>query len=577
MKFEIPIPKRWRAPLFLGLLSGWYFGATLPYLGDYPLLDWPQMGIVAPAHKLANEGVYGNDLFAGYHRSELRNYEYMPAYPLLVALSFKLFGLGVLQARLVSVLCGWLALMLTFQLGRMLFGVRVGLLAATLLATLRLGLVPGTSGVALIDFARVVRYDILVPVFVLASCCCFVWAVRNSEGGMSPGRASAGDTPARHTAASYASAGFVFAGGLAGLATLAHIYGAFLGVLLIAALWWHRGWRVVRTLAPYLITCGFGLALLPWIAYLLQDPEAYVGQMSRHQGRFGLLDLSFYWHNLQREVWRYAAWSGGSLEAAFLRPRIGIWLVLLLMPASSFVLWQRIQGKSQIRTLDVTWQFADRFLLLAFPVLELCLALVVALKRYYYTILVWPFIALQLAFLADWLCRRAGWRGRAARIALPAVLALVVFESSVGLASMRQIASGTTRYMELSEAISTALPPGQRGLISQPFWLGLTRHGHRDLRSINLLFLDPPTTSVADSMARLAPDWVVIEGYYFERDATDPRASPGNVGVRQRFLEFGSYLVAHCSRTEVQHPSPDYGTIEVYDCRSATGELAPVL
>ena len=102
------------------LLGVWYLVATLPYLADYPTVDWGQMGIAAPAYKLASHGVYGHDLFAGYYHSELRNYAYMPLYPVLVALSFKVLGLGVWQARLVSVLCGLGVVLLTAKLGRVL-------------------------------------------------------------------------------------------------------------------------------------------------------------------------------------------------------------------------------------------------------------------------------------------------------------------------------------------------------------------------------------------------------------------------------------------------------------------------
>src|SRR5215208_5379311 len=104
--------------IVLAALIGWYGLATLPYLGDFPLLEWAQMGIAAPAYKLAMQGIYGNDLFAGFYRTEAYNYEYMPLYPLLVALSFKILGLGVWQARLVSVLCGLATILLTFWLGR---------------------------------------------------------------------------------------------------------------------------------------------------------------------------------------------------------------------------------------------------------------------------------------------------------------------------------------------------------------------------------------------------------------------------------------------------------------------------
>ena len=92
--------------LLLGAIILLFLTATVPRLGDFPTLDFPQMGIVAPAYKLSQEGVYGNDLFTGFHRTELRNYEYMPVYPLLVAGTFKMLGPSVFHARLVSVVGG---------------------------------------------------------------------------------------------------------------------------------------------------------------------------------------------------------------------------------------------------------------------------------------------------------------------------------------------------------------------------------------------------------------------------------------------------------------------------------------
>lgn len=537
--------------LALVLLSAGYLVAVLPYLGDFPVLDWPQMGIIAPAHKLADEGVYGNDLFAGYHRSEERNYEYMPAYPLLVALSFELFGLGVWQARLVSVLCGWLTLLLIFQLGRQLYGTAAGLIAATLWVTLRPGRIPETSGIMGVDFARVVRYDVLVPVFVLAASCCFLWAMRQpADAGRASDRAS--------------TVRFFAAGLLAGLATLAHVYGAFILAVLAAVLLWHRGWGSWRAWPPYALLAGWGAALLPWVLYVLRDVPAYAGQMSRHHGRFGIFDLAFYRSNLEREIWRFAAWSGGSVEAAFLRPRAALWLLLVLVPVSSVVLWRRA------RRADGS--LADRFLLLALPILELCLALLIALKRYYYAILVLPFMVLQLAFLADrwrrWAEHRGGRTALVGRVALAAVLGLVASEAGWGVARVHVTARQTTPYLQLTEAIASSIPTGSRLLISQPYWLGLKRRGHHELRSLNLVFLAPPSRPLAAVMRELAPDFVVLESYYLERDPTNPRASPGNAPVRRVFLALGAYLEERCSVT-AGHDSESYGLVEVYDCRRA--------
>ena len=74
------VRSRW-VSLAFAILVCWYGLATLPYLADFPILDWAQNGIAAPAYKLATTGVYGNDLFTGFYHTETYNYEYMPLYP----------------------------------------------------------------------------------------------------------------------------------------------------------------------------------------------------------------------------------------------------------------------------------------------------------------------------------------------------------------------------------------------------------------------------------------------------------------------------------------------------------------
>ncbi len=540
-----PDAGRRRVIVCLMLLSAWYLAATLPYLTDYPLLDWPQMGIAAPAWKLANEGVYGNDLFAGYFGTELRNYEYMPAYPWLVAVAFEVLGLGVFPARLVSVACGWLTLLLTFHLGRRLYGPAVGLLAAALLAALRLGLLPAASGIPLVDFGRVIRYDILVPVGVLAASLCFLRAA----GEEAP--------PARARGAA-----FLAAGALAGVATLAHVYGAFILGVFAAVLGWHRGWRALREPPLYLLAAGWLLALLPWILYVFQDLEAYRGQMSRHAGRFELLDPGFYWQNLLREPWRYAPWLKGGLPATLLRPRLGIWWLLLGVPAGMAVLWRRARrsGERAQKALP------DRFLLLALPVLGLCLGLLISLKRHAYTVLVLPFLALVVAVWIVEVWCRAGGRKRW-RQALVLLGVLTVVEGGVAVARTLRAAGQASPYLELCRKIAEKVPAGSRLLISQPYWLGLEEQGDFELRSINLVFVRAASTSVDQALAELAPDAVVIEQYFLAGRSADPRGPPADSEAKRTFLEIRAYLERSCSEQVEEIPDPDYGTVEVYRCR----------
>ena len=478
-------------------------------------------------------------LFAGFHRSELRNYEYMPAYPLLVAASFRFLGLGVVEARLVSVACGWLTVLLTYQLGRRLYGAAVGLTAAALLCTLRLGLLPHTSGIPLLDFSRLIRYDLLVPVGVLGAAICFVWAASRDAAEARGSRLA-----------------FVLAGALAGLATMAHLYGAFILVVCAVTLLWQRRLRLFREPPLYLLAAGWLLAVSPWIAYVFQDVDAYVGQMSRHVGRFDLLALGALTRNLTEEPWRYAPWLRGGFPDTFLLPRAGIWLLILGVPAGMTYLARRTRRGGTV---------GDRFLLVSVPVLALCLGLLVTLKRHIYTLLLLPFLMLMvaLAIVSAW---RSARERRAWQAGLLVVGGLIILEGGMGVAGALTAARRASPYLQLCAEIAAPLPAGARLLISQPYWLGLEALGDFELRSVNLVFQYQESMTVAEAMARLEPDYVVIERFFLQPQPGDPRGPPVGSEAAQVFLRLGAYLKRACPDIR-SHDDPVYGTVEVYRCR----------
>src|SRR5215472_9991698 len=73
------------------------------------------------AYKLMTTGVFGSDMFAGFYDMDQRYYGFMPLHPLLVAVDFKLLGVGLAQARVETVLLTASSLLLTFCLGVRLF------------------------------------------------------------------------------------------------------------------------------------------------------------------------------------------------------------------------------------------------------------------------------------------------------------------------------------------------------------------------------------------------------------------------------------------------------------------------
>jgi len=530
----------------LAFVAAAYLLVTIPYLGRFPVVDWAEMGIAAPAWQLASEGVYGNELFTGFHRTAELNYEYMPAYPLLVALFFEVGGLGLIQGRLASVLCGLAVVFLTFELGRRIDGVAMGTIAALVLCLLHIAPPTQVSGIPLVKHARVIRYDIMVPVFVLASSIVFLRALRRSTPSsldvFDASRCRGNGTRRR----------YFWTGILAGLATLAHLYGTFILAVFLIILVREQGLRCTLSSAARWIFGGWVLALTPWFAYVALDPAAFMGQMSRHEGRFHLLDPAFYWNNFIQEYHRYGEWIGGFPEA-LLQPRIGIW-ILAVGVSLGFLFLLRETSRRNDPGL--------RLLLVALPTLSIMLAVLLNFKREVYLLLTLPFMALYVSwtFLAAWRASRC--RGTAVRLGLGVLACIAAFESAIGLSQTVEAGRETTPYQEITEQIDEPIPENSLLLISQPYWLGLAHH---QTRSLNLLFVDDARTPMEAMMERLNPDFVVVEAYFLDPQSSDPRASTAPQHIA-RWLELRAFLDGSCQLVRAIENS-FYGRVEVHDCR----------
>lgn len=517
-----------------------FVGAALPWLASFPLVGQDEPWIAAPAAKLATEGVYGDDLFAGYYAMEQRTYNFPPLFPLSEALAFRLLGVGVWQARLVAVLYGAAAIVLTYLLGQQLAGQAVGALAAWLLVGLRLAAEPQASGVPLLDLARIARYDIAVPPLVLAALLCFGWAERAEP--RRPGR-------------------YLLCGALAGLAALGHVYGASVLVLIGLALLWRAGWRLFREPAPWLIAVGCGLALLPWALYLARDPASYAGQMLPEQTRFQLWDARFYLASLLAEPARYRRlWHHGAGWALW--PRLGIWLAAAGLPLASALLLRRARGGDRAARLPV----------LALPVLALLLALLVNLKFYNYLVLLLPFVALQLAWLGVWLWRAAGARpawGGAARLVLAGTLALALAEGVGGVAQSLRSAAAASDYEVYSARVAAALRPGARVLALHPLWFGLYPRGY-SYRSVVLVtylaqasFYPAGAQPASQVLARIAPEYVLVDRALAAELRLDRPAAALEDALWRSFRE---YLDRRCATPPLRIDDRDYGELVILRC-----------
>jgi 4-amino-4-deoxy-L-arabinose transferase-like glycosyltransferase len=382
-----------------------FLTVSLRQLDSVPQVYEDEPWQASVAYKLATHGVFGSDLFAGFFGMEQRYYGFMPLHPLLLAADFKIFGVGLEQARLETVFLTAITLILTFALGARLFTPSVGALAVALLVLVRwTGLTyVQLSGIPVVDFARIARYDPLVPVLGLAALHVYLSA-------------------RRHATRTWL---YVVAGVAAGLSGLAHVYGLFwVPILVVLALADRR--------ARYGVWIGAG-AILPWVpyaAYVLSDLPDWRGQTAIYAGRFELLNPGWYLHNILEEYHRYGPGLGPFGVSWLSRP--GFWLVLTALPVSLVFLTRRA----------LRCDAAARAVVVPALALPLGFAVLITLKLVNYTLIELPLFALATAWgtYALW---RAWPRLRPLMVALAVAVGL---EGGLALSQLERASTNTTPY-----------------------------------------------------------------------------------------------------------------------------------
>jgi len=569
-----------------------FWGLSLSSLRAVPVLMEDESWQASPAYKLATQGVYGSDMFTGFFGMERHYYGFMPLYPLMLAGAFRALGAGLFQARLVSVTLALLTLALTFALGRRLFGGRTGALAVLILLLARLAPTNYNhlTGIPLLDQARIVRYDIAVPVFGLASL--YTWL-----------KAEADPCAWR----------YLLSGGLAGLAGLSHVYGAFWLPALLLLTFLNRAPHTVHDasrsklharLAWLLL--GSILPWLPWLAYIATGFSDYVNQNRNYADRFDLLWPGFYFHNLATEFQRYDLGVRSAGRAALWW--LGTWSGLAGLAAALAALARRAWRGDR----------PGRAVIIPLAVIEFLFALLLALKTPGYALTLWPLVALAggwgvarlwepgpgarssgsdpgcytvngvasgstsshtvhgvvpafpdrpgdgamlLSFIIPAPSTRLGvW----VRLGLLAIALAVGIEGGWRIAGLLAAGPRTTPYETYMAEVAAYIPPGARVLGLQNYWLGLRRTGYRTLL-LPFILADPRYTlrpvAVDQTLEALAPDVVLIDvrmGSYLDEIGRPDHPD------HAKWVAFWGFMDRHRARLAAQVDDAGYGPMRVY-------------
>lgn len=496
-----------RLLLLLLLLSVW--AISLSQLAVYPPVHEDEPWIASTGWQLATRGVFGSPLFAGLWQMDTRYYDFLPLYPLVSAVIFRGAGVGLFQARFVSVALGILVLALTFALGKRLWNGTVGLVAALMLVVLPLTLPPYSTGSLFLDLTRMARYDILVPVCGLGALLVYLDASRSQVWLK-----------------------FALAGLLTGLAGLAHIYGAFwLPALLALAMYDKAKWKNILALV---IGC-----LAPWSVYAFYVAggwQSFRAQTNWYGERFEIFNLSWYVNNALHEISRYHF--NGALTAVITR----------LLLVSAIVALAYATGRSPRSSAARVG--------LPLLVLVACLTVLIENKVSNYLILIAPLFALAVAFLVQTL---AGRMQSGAQFLTPVVVGICIVLLGVRALNLNAAAAATTPYQTIAANLRTGIAPPLRVLGLHAYWFGMENVDLRDWivpLQWSMPQPDAPAMTMTAALNQLAPDVIIIDPRmreYFSTARDDPRPA-----------QVTAWLRANAFTCALQFTDATYGAFQIF-------------
>ncbi|MCC7372239.1 MAG: glycosyltransferase family 39 protein [Chloroflexi bacterium] len=470
-----------------------YLCANLPYLVSWPAVNgdegreanafWVASGVDPSAQTL--DPVFKHDPL---YKGGLQQFT--------VGLSFRVFGLGLWQGRLVHLIWGGLLLIAVFLAGRRLYGPTAGAVAVLFLALSQPWLVS----------AHIIRPDIVVATLTMAAVYC---ALRNVQDG---GRGWS-----------------LLAGLLMGLSFDVHpnslAFMPMVGFVYLAK----YGWRGVLKRDAWLYVAGIGLGAVYYIVIrIAPDPVHF-------------LDAFQYWIGVDKRPPALATRGGSPLDAELGRwtQYLGHrWMEGALLGLGVLTAAIRMIRQKRLDPLLVGWLVS----LVVFTIL-------VSSKTEFYMILFFPMLILMVAAAIGDVFEHLGG-SRVVASALVVLLAVGVMGFEDNFRDITQAASNfeERNYYSLTGEIQAVIPPGSRVIAPPLFWIGLSRPPYY------LDFVDfyvwersrrEQQVNWAQFVSQINPEYVIL----------DSKAKSDVTNNNARFMEANADLVAsfrHVNYTRVE-------------------------
>jgi hypothetical protein len=412
-----------------------------PYLANFPPVSADEVWIMSASVTLADEGVLGSDLFAGFHGADRHYFLNLPAHHFFQAAFFKVFGAGVAPARAPSLVAGVVVLWAVGWLAYKWVGVECSLATGILLLFWRSNLIAPDPRPPLLALAQSGRYDITVLSGWWLTMVVFARHL---------------DQPRRITA--------IVSGLLGGITALTQHYGVGALVACAATLLWMQRQERHRSLYARDVAIGALMPIAVYALYVAIYWTDFVGQVAIHAQRLHFNDPRFYLTNLLNE-WRRFEWLIGTSGDA-----VRGWTIVPAIAATFFVIARLGRGGNGLAFMSVLAAF-------------LSLALLESLKARLYASLLVPVLCFGLAAaLAP--ATAASRRGFATALRAVAVWLLLIALVVDGFAGYRFVSNEGPRvssYVDAGRRMAMSLDPEVTVLGSQRWWWPLRAFPYRSL------------------------------------------------------------------------------------------------
>lgn len=273
--------------LLVGLVIGGFFFLASQKISFHPVPWKDEPWLMQPSFEIVETGKMSMPMFRHFGTELGERIFTDPIFSYLLAIWFKCFGFGMLQARLFNLTLSSGVLLLVYLIGRLWGGRVCGTIALTFLI----------CDNNYFTSSRFLRNDFTSIFFALAAAFSYLKAKYLLQENIKSGRV------------------WLFISGLlAPLSALSHLNGLYIIILLAIWLFIDYGWKMLIKLEAWLVAISINLIALPYATYCYINKEVYLAQWNIFaKGRTKGMTSSGLWVNVLAESKRYLAWDDGAM------------------------------------------------------------------------------------------------------------------------------------------------------------------------------------------------------------------------------------------------------------------------